>query len=183
MQVDPTPLPGLLLITPVVHRDGRGHFLETFNERMFQERTGARVRFVQDNESLSSAGTLRGLHFQARPHAQAKLVRVVRGAVLDVCVDLRPGSPTRGRHFKCVLDEGDRRMLYIPEGFAHGFHTLEDGTIFSYKCSGYYHRPAERTLLWNDPDLGIDWGAKDPLLSEKDRQGMTFASRSWIDDV
>jgi dTDP-4-dehydrorhamnose 3,5-epimerase len=137
------------------------------------------VHFVQDNESLSHARALRGLHFQAMPNGQAKLVRVARGAVMDVCVDIRSHSPTCGQHFKCLLDDRNKQMLFIPEGFAHGFVTLEDATIFNYKCSGYYHRPSERTVLWNDPALAIEWGTNDPIMSEKDRQGTPFTRNLW----
>ena len=156
-------------------RDERGWFLESFNARAFAEATGVRTTFVQDNESLSQAGVLRGLHFQATPHAQQKLVRVIRGAVLDVCVDIRPGSPTFGHHVQVTLTGEEKTMLYIPEGFAHGFRTLENDTVFSYKCSDYYHPPSERTLLWNDPALGIDWGITDPVLSGKDKAGVPLA--------
>lgn len=171
MEVERTPLEGLLLVRPKVFRDARGWFLESFNEERFREATGVQVRFVQDNESRSQAGVLRGLHYQAEPHAQAKLVRVVEGAVLDVCVDIRRSSPTFGHHYKLVLGAKEKAMLYIPAGFAHGFLTLEEGTVFSYKCSAYYHPPSERMVLWNDPALAIDWGITDPVLSEKDRQG------------
>lgn len=179
MIAEHTPLEGLWLLQPKVFRDERGHFLESFNRRTFEKATGIRADLVQDNESLSHAGVLRGLHYQAPPHAQAKLVRVSSGSVLDVCVDIRPASPTFGRHFKVVLDARDMRMLYIPEGFAHGFLTLENGTIFTYKCSAYYDPASERTLLWNDPQLAIDWDIAAPVLSAKDRAGMPFARNAW----
>ena len=173
--VERTELEGLLILRPRVFRDDRGWFLESFNARAFAETPGVSTVFVQDNESLTQAGVLRGLHFQAAPHAQQKLVRVIRGAVLDVCVDIRPGSPTFGRHVKVALNGEEKTMLYIPEGFAHGFRTLENDTVFSYKCSDYYHPPSERTLLWNDPALGIDWGIADPVLSAKDKAGVPLA--------
>lgn len=176
MEVETTGLPGLMVIRPKVFRDDRGWFLETFNDRVFERATGAQVNFVQDNESRSAAGVLRGLHFQADPHGQAKLVRVISGAVLDVCVDIRPESPTCGQHFKIELTGDDKTMLYIPVGFAHGFRTLVDGTMFSYKCSAHYHPQSERTILWNDPSLGIDWGITDPVLSAKDLGGVPFTS-------
>lgn len=179
MTAETTPLEGLWLLRPNVFRDERGHFLETFNHCAFEQATGLRVRFVQDNESLSQAGVLRGLHFQVPPHAQAKLVRVSRGSVLDVCVDIRPTSPTFGRHYSVVLDARELAMLYIPEGFAHGFRTLENETIFTYKCTAYYDPGSERTILWNDPRLGIDWGITDPVLSAKDRAGMPFSPNAW----
>lgn len=178
--VHPTPIDGLLEIRPRVFGDDRGRFMETFNERAFAEATGVKHRFVQDNESLSMAGVLRGLHFQVAPHEQAKLVRVARGSVLDVVVDIRPSSPTFGRHFSAVLDDREHRMLYIPASMAHGFLTLEDATLFTYKCSGYYHPGSERTIAWNDPDLAIPWGVDDPVLSDKDRGGLAFASRNWL---
>lgn len=175
MITETTPLPGLLVLRPQVFRDPRGWFLESFNARGFKEATGLDTRFVQDNESLSSKGVLRGLHFQAPPFAQGKLVRVISGAVLDVCLDIRPESPTFGKHFALHLDGEAKVMLWIPAGFAHGFRTLEDGTVFSYKCTAYYEKNAERTILWNDPALGIDWGLEHPILSEKDRNGTPFA--------
>jgi dTDP-4-dehydrorhamnose 3,5-epimerase len=179
MRAEPTPLEGLWLIHPQVFGDHRGRFMETFNERAFAQATGVTPHFVQDNESLSMAGVLRGLHFQAAPHAQAKLVRVSRGAVLDVVVDIRPASPTFGKHYAVALDDRDFRMLYIPEGFAHGFRTLEDHTIFNYKCTAYYHPASERTIAWNDPALGIPWGISDPIVSEKDKKGTPFTAMAW----
>ncbi len=176
MEVERTPLEGLLVLRPKVFRDARGWFLESFNARAFQAATGLEPAFVQDNESNSQAGVLRGLHFQAEPHGQGKLVRVITGAVLDVCLDIRPGSPTFGQHFALELTGEEKSMLWIPAGFAHGFRTLEDGTIFSYKCTGLYHPPSERTVLWNDPALGISWGITDPVLSAKDRAGIPLAA-------
>ena len=172
--VEQTPLPGLVILRPNVFRDERGWFLESYNEHDFQNTLGANAHFVQDNESLSQSGVVRGLHFQAHPHAQAKLVRVVQGAVLDVCLDIRPASRTFGQHFKVELSGKEKNMLWIPEGFAHGFRTLEDNTIFSYKCTGSYHPSSERTILWNDPELDIDWGITDPVLSGKDKMGTTL---------
>lgn len=175
MQVEHTGIADVLLLRPKVFADARGHFLETFNARSFAEATGHAPAFVQDNESRSAAGTLRGLHFQVEPHAQGKLVRVARGAVLDVVVDIRPGSPTVGRHVKVRLDDRDKHMLWVPPGMAHGFLALEDDTLFLYKCTAFYNPPAERTIRWNDPDLAIDWGVSAPLVSPKDAQGMSFA--------
>lgn len=174
MIVETTPLAGLLVLRPRVFRDTRGWFLESFNARAFTEVTGLDARFVQDNESLSAAGVVRGLHYQAAPHAQGKLVRVISGAVLDVCLDIRPESPTFGKHMVLQLDGEEKSMLWIPEGFAHGFRTLVDGTVFSYKCTAFYEKSAERSILWNDPALGIEWGIADPVLSDKDRQGTPF---------
>lgn len=174
MEVVHTALQGLLLLRPRIFGDQRGHFLETFNRARFDEATGLRHEFVQDNESLSCAHVLRGLHFQEAPHEQGKLVHVVRGAVLDVCVDIRPGSTTFGQHVKVSLSGTTKEMLWIPPGFAHGFVALENDTVFAYKCTGYYHPAAERTLLWNDPELNIDWGLEAPLVSPKDQVGMSF---------
>jgi dTDP-4-dehydrorhamnose 3,5-epimerase len=174
MRIEQTPLQGLLLLHPTVFRDPRGWFLESFNEENFRKNVGVEAHFVQDNESLSQRGVLRGLHFQTPPHAQAKLVRVVQGSVLDVCLDIRPSSATFGQHFKVELSGEEKNMLWIPEGFAHGFRTLEDNTIFSYKCTSFYNPACERTVLWNDPDLAIDWGVVDPVLSGKDQKGLAF---------
>lgn len=178
--VERTPLEGLLVLHPKVFRDPRGWFLESFNARAFEEATGTAPAFVQDNESFSQAGVLRGLHYQAAPHAQAKLVRVISGAVLDVCVDMRANSPTRGQHVALRLDGDTKTMLWIPTGFAHGFRTLENDTIFSYKCTGYYHPASERTVLWNDAALGIDWGISEPVLSAKDLAGTPFVAHTPV---
>ena len=179
IEVFKTGLNGLLRLRPRVFTDERGYFLEPFNAAAFAEATGITEPFVQDNESRSKAGVLRGLHIQAAPHAQAKLVRVVTGAVLDVCVDLRRGSSTFGEHYSLRLDPIAHEMLYIPAGMAHGFLALEDDTVFAYKCSNYYAPSAERTVLWNDPELGINWGNERPLISAKDLTGSSFASRAW----
>lgn len=179
MEIFETTIPGVLRLRPKVFADERGRFLEAFNSRAFVELTGIATPFVQDNESCSKVGVLRGLHLQVAPYAQAKLVRVVQGAALDVCVDLRKGSTTFGKYFSLRLDDVVHELLYIPEGFAHGFLALEEGTIFQYKCSSYYAPVAERTLRWDDPDLNIDWGIKDPIVSEKDRAGSFFADRPW----
>ena len=179
MEITTTGLEGLLVLRPRIFRDERGHFLETFNGRQFHEAVGELPRFVQDNESFSKAHVLRGLHFQVEPHAQGKLVRVLHGAVLDVVVDIREGSATYGRHFKQLLDDREKLMMWIPPGFAHGFLALEDDTVFAYKCTAYYHQPSERTILWNDPDLGIDWGIDAPIISAKDHEGQPFRSGAW----
>lgn len=179
MEVFPTGLEGVLRLRPKVFADPRGHFMETFNEAAFAKATGVKPHFVQDNESRSRAGVLRGLHLQAAPHAQAKLVRVIQGAVLDVCVDVRTNSATFGEHISVRLDAVDHEMLYIPEGIAHGFLALEDDTVFSYKCSAYYAPQAERTILWNDPELDIQWGINEPIVSGKDLMGTRLAERAW----
>ena len=160
---------GLFIIEPKVFGDSRGYFFESFHAERFAQATGYAVNFVQDNESFSQKGVLRGLHRQLAPYAQAKLVRVVQGSVLDVAVDVRPGSPTYGRHQAMVLSASNRRQFFIPDGFLHGFLTLEDNTIFQYKCSKYYAPDHEAGVRWNDPDIGIDWGITDPILSEKDK--------------
>ena len=171
MKVHPTAIPDVLLIEPLVHEDERGIFFETFNERAFESATGLRLHFVQDNQSLSVANTLRGLHYQVGKQ-QGKLVRVIRGAVFDVVVDMRRASPTFGQATTIVLDAGNRRQLWIPPGCAHGFLALGDGAECVYKITDYWSPSHERVLLWNDPALAIAWpldGA--PILSEKDRAG------------
>ncbi|MDI1354188.1 MAG: dTDP-4-dehydrorhamnose 3,5-epimerase [bacterium] len=170
MEVVATKLEGVLVLKPKVFEDARGHFFESYNKTLFQN-AGLNLNFVQDNQSLSQKGVLRGLHFQNPPHAQGKLVRVITGAVFDVAVDIRNGSPTYGQWFGQELNDKNKWMMYIPEGFAHGFATLEDNTIFAYKCTNFYNKPSEDCLLWNDPDIGITWGLSNPLLSEKDLQG------------
>ncbi len=175
MEVIETKIKGLLIIKPKVFADSRGYFFESYNEGVFKKH-GVDVHFVQDNQSLSNAGVLRGLHLQAPPFAQGKLVRVITGAVLDIAVDIRKGSPTYGEHIAIELTEENKTMFYIPPGFAHGFLTLRDNTIFSYKCTNLYNKDSERTVLWNDSDLKIDWNIKDPILSEKDITGTPFKS-------
>jgi dTDP-4-dehydrorhamnose 3,5-epimerase len=164
---------GLVVIKPTVFEDERGHFFEYYQKELFAQ-NGIKDDFVQDNQSLSQKGVLRGLHFQAPPYAQAKLIRVIKGAVLDVAVDIRKNSPTYGKHFSIELNERNKKQLYIPVGFAHGFFTLEDNTIFSYKCSNYYHKTSEGALLWNDKDLSINWNVAQPVLSEKDKEATPF---------
>lgn len=178
MEILKTPLEGVALIKPAVFQDDRGYFLETYNERELAQIIAPDLEFVQDNESMSRLHVLRGLHYQEPPHAQGKLVRVVQGAVLDVAVDIRPSSPTFGKHITVRLDDRDKHMLWIPPGFAHGFLALSDRTIFVYKCTAPYHRASERTIRWDDPEIGIDWGIQEPLVSEKDRAGAAFRSLS-----
>ena len=168
MKTDSFDIDGPLSITPDVYKDDRGDFLETFSERAFIE-VGVKSTFVQDNQSRSLKNVLRGLHFQNSPYAQGKLVRVSKGAVLDVIVDFRLDSPTLGRHLKVVLDDIKCQLLWVPPGFAHGFLALEDDTVFNYKCTGYYHKESESGIIWNDPDLAIEWGIKDPIVSSKDQ--------------
>lgn len=169
MEVIATEIPDVKIVLPDVHRDARGYFAETYNEKRYFD-AGIDARFVQDNESCSSRGVLRGLHWQDGEHAQAKLVRVIRGAVWDVAVDLRQGSPTFGKSVSCELTAENCRQFFIPRGFAHGFVVLEDNTLFSYKCDNFYCPAAERGLRYDDPDINIKWPSvgRDFLLSEKD---------------
>lgn len=173
MEVIKTKIEGLLIIQPKVFADDRGYFFESYNEQVFN-RNGINAVFVQDNQSLSNAGVLRGLHFQAPPYAQGKLVRVITGAVLDIAVDIRKNSPTYGEYVAIELTEENKTMFYIPEGFAHGFLTLQNNTVFSYKCTNVYNKSSEGTVLWNDPDLNINWNITHPILSEKDINGVLF---------
>jgi len=168
MRIIEKKLNGLILFEPIVFGDSRGYFLESYKQSKFNEDTGTEIAFVQDNESLSSRDVLRGLHFQAPPFAQGKLVRVCTGSVLDVAVDIRVESPTFGQHFKTVLSEENKRQLWIPPGFAHGFLTLADETRFIYKCTNYYNKASESGIRWNDEDLRINWEVENPIISEKD---------------
>jgi len=178
MIFEETPLNGCFVIVPKVFKDQRGQFFESFNKALFEESTNSITNFVQDNQSTSSKGVLRGLHFQAGKYAQAKLVRTIKGSVLDVCVDIRQDSKTFGQHFSIILNDKNLKQLYIPRGFAHGFLVLEGDTIFSYKCDNYYHKPSESGIRYNDKDLNIDWGFPENqlILSEKDKQLQTFES-------
>lgn len=165
----------LIIVEPSIFGDERGSFFESWNLKSYKEK-GIDADFVQDNQSISKKGVLRGLHFQKPPYAQGKLVRVIKGSVLDVAVDIRKGSPTYGKHQRIILSESNQKQFWIPSGFAHGFISLEDDTIFCYKCTNYYHKASEGSLLWNDVTLNIDWGTKNALLSEKDLIAETFAN-------
>ncbi|GJQ33432.1 MAG: dTDP-4-dehydrorhamnose 3,5-epimerase [Ignavibacteriaceae bacterium] len=167
-------LDGVLLIQPAVFEDQRGFFYECFRQDKLAE-AGVDHVFVQDNLSKSTKGTIRGLHFQTPPFEQGKLCQVISGAVLDVVVDIRKGSPTYGQHFSTVLSDENHHLLWIPPGFAHGFSVLSDIAIFHYKCTGVYNKQSERTLLYNDPVLGIDWKTENPVISEKDAQGVPLS--------
>ena len=156
MEVIETPIPGVLVLEPRIFGDSRGYFFESFSRREFVQKV-METEFVQDNESRSSFGVIRGLHFQKPPFAQSKLVRVVEGAVLDVAVDIRRGSPTFGRHVAVELSGENHRQVFIPRGFAHGFSVLSESVVFQYKCDNFYAPDSEGALAWNDPDLGIDW--------------------------
>lgn len=163
-----TKIEGLALLEPSVFGDERGYFFESYQQKRFEEE-GLPTNYVQDNQSSSSKGTLRGLHFQNPPFEQGKLVRVIKGAVLDVVVDIRKKSPTFGKYESFELNENNKHILWIPPGFAHGFYTFEDDTIFVYKCTGQYHKASENGIIWNDPDLKIDWGEGHKIISEKDK--------------
>lgn len=169
MEVIHTAINGVVIIEPRIFGDNRGYFFESFSQREFEEKV-CRTTFVQDNESKSIAGVVRGLHFQKPPFTQSKLVRVVRGAVLDVAVDIRKGSPTYGQHVAVELTEDNHRQFFVPRGFAHGFAVLSDEAIFQYKCDNFYAPQSEGAIAWNDPALGIDWRvpAENRILSEKD---------------
>ena len=169
MNVIKTAIDGVVILEPRIFKDARGYFFESFSEREFQEKV-CKTTFVQDNESFSSYGVVRGLHFQKPPYTQAKLVRVIKGAVLDVAVDVRKNSPTYGQHVAVELTGENHRQLFIPRGFAHGFSVLSEEVLFQYKCDHYYAPQSEGGILWNDPDLGIDWRipAESIILSEKD---------------
>lgn len=169
MTLTETPLSGLLILQPTVHADERGYFFESFRASLLQQR-GYDLRFVQDNESKSNKGAVRGLHLQASPYGQDKLLRVVRGAIFDVAVDVRTASPTYGEYFGIELNEENKTTLFIPQGFAHGFCCLEDNTIVQYKCSNYYNKSSECGVSWSDPDIGIDWPVTDPIVSKKDAE-------------
>lgn len=181
MEVHSTPLKGLLVISPNIFKDERGYFFESYRQDLLKI-NGFTDSFMQDNESKSQRGVLRGLHFQNPPFAQAKLVRVVRGGILDVVVDIRNSSETYGQHFSIKLNGETKQMLLIPAGFAHGFITLEDDTIVNYKSSNVYNKKSEGTLLWNDKTLDIDWGEKRPVLSDKDLHGEPFDSFNSLFD-
>lgn len=166
MKVTKTGLPGVIIIETDVFQDDRGFFMETYHQARY-DTMGIKARFVQDNLSYSRKGVLRGLHYQS-PHGQGKLVYAVKGEVFDVAVDIRKGSPTFGRWVGVTLSGQNKRQLYIPEGFAHGFVVVSDEAVFAYKCTDFYHPETERGIIWNDPDIGIEWPVKDPVLSPKD---------------
>lgn len=160
---------GLVIVEPTVFEDSRGHFFESYNETVFKK-GGITANFVQDNQSCSSYGVIRGLHYQQHPHAQAKLVRVLAGVILDVAVDIRKSSPTYGQHFALELSSENKKQLFIPEGFAHGFSVLSETAVVLYKCNAFYNKSSEGGIIYNDPQLGIDWKLKagDAVVSEKD---------------
>ena len=173
MKVEETPIEGLLIIQLDVYYDDRGYFIETYNKEKFKE-LGINFDFLQDNQSQSSEGVIRGLHFQNPPYAQGKLVSVIAGAVIDIAVDLRKKSKTYGSYFALELSEQNKTIFWIPPGFAHGFVSLQDNTIFSYKCTQVYNKHSEASIRWDDPDLAIDWEIQNPIISEKDRNAPFF---------
>lgn len=173
MEVIKTTIPDLYIVKPRVFEDHRGYFFESYNKEHFL-RNGIDHNFVQDNESKSSKGVLRGLHFQKPPFAQGKLVRVMKGSVLDVAVDIRKNSPTYGHWASVELTQDNKWMYWVPPGFAHGFVTLEDNTVFFYKCTNVYNKNSEGSILWCDPDLKIDWKVENPILSDKDKTSPLF---------
>lgn len=174
MQIIHTPIEGLVILEPRIFHDTRGYFYESYNQQKLKE-LGIDTIFIQDNQSYSQKGVIRGLHFQKPPFAQAKLVRVIKGKVLDVAVDIRKSSPTYGQHFSIILTGENHRQFLIPEGFAHGFVALEDDSIFTYKCSQFYHKEAEMSIRYNDPTLNINWGLDNaPIMTEKDLCGVLF---------
>jgi len=172
MEIIKTAFKDLVICEPKIHGDGRGYFFESYNEKQFHKKTGLKPNFVQDNQSKSRFGVLRGLHFQVGENAQAKLVRVIHGEVLDVVVDLRKSSLTFGKSFSLILNAQNQKQLFIPRGFAHGFLTLSSTAIFSYKCDNYYNKESERGLNYNDPELDINWylEAQDFILSDRDKE-------------
>lgn len=173
MKITKTKIEGLLLIEPDVYSDIRGYFFESYNKKKFEE-MGLNFRFVQDNISKSGLNTIRALHYQVGDKAQGKLCQVLVGKVLDVAVDLRFNSPTFGQHFSYVLNSENKTQIWIPPGFAHGFSVLSNQVIFSYKCTEFYSKEHERTILYNDPDLNIDWQVSNPVIAEKDLTGKRF---------
>lgn len=183
MNIIKTNIDQIVIIEPQIYSDSRGYFFESFNQKEFEEKI-CKTTFVQDNESKSSFGVLRGLHFQKPPFAQSKLVRVVKGSVLDVAVDIRTGSPTFGQHVSIELTEDNHRQFFIPRGFAHGFSVLSEEVIFQYKCDNLYAPQYEGAIAWDDPDLGIDWRIpKDMvLLSEKDKTHPRLKEAEWLFD-
>lgn len=183
MNIIKTEIDGVVIIEPRLFKDDRGYFFESYSEKDFNAQV-REIKFVQDNESKSSYGVLRGLHFQKPPYAQSKLVRVIKGAVLDVAVDIRKGSPTFGKHVAVELTEDNHRQFFIPRGFAHGFSVLTPEVIFQYKCDNFYAPQSEGALVWDDPDLGIDWRIPSDkiILSEKDRHHPRLKDAEWLFD-
>ena len=183
MEVIKTEIDGVVIIEPRIFKDERGYFYESFSQREFEEKV-CRTTFVQDNQSKSSYGVLRGLHFQKPPYCQSKLVRCIKGAVLDVAVDIRKGSPTFGKYVAVELTGEKHRQFFVPRGFAHGFAVLSDEAVFQYKCDNFYNKESEGSVAWNDPQLGIDWRIpfEKVLLSEKDKLSKNIADADYLFD-
>lgn len=183
MEVIKTDIDGVVIIEPRIFKDERGYFYESFSQREFEEKV-CLTTFVQDNQSKSSYGVLRGLHFQKPPYCQSKLVRCIKGAVLDVAVDIRKGSPTFGKHVAVELTEENHRQFFVPRGFAHGFAVLSEEAVFQYKCDNFYSKDSEGALAWDDPELAIDWRipAEKVLLSEKDRHNKNIGEADYLFD-
>ena len=183
MEVIKTDIEGVVIIEPRIFKDDRGYFYESFSQREFEEKV-CRTTFVQDNQSKSSYGVLRGLHFQKPPYCQSKLVRCIKGAVLDVAVDIRKGSPTFGKYVAVELSEDNHRQFFVPRGFAHGFAVLTPEAVFQYKCDNFYNKESEGSVAWNDPELAIDWRipAEKVLLSEKDKLSKNIANADYLFD-
>ena len=183
MNFIPTKLEGCFIIEPKIFFDGRGYFMESFNEKTFEKGVGQKIHFVQDNQSFSSKGVLRGLHYQTGEHAQAKLVRVLNGEVLDVAVDIRPGSPTFGQYESVLLTGENQRQFFVPRGFAHGFLVLSEKATFFYKCDNFYNKESEGGIIYNDESIAINWNfpLKDIIVSEKDRElpNLHNAKKVW----
>ena len=175
MELILTPIDQLLVLKPSLYTDDRGYFFESYNQQKLSD-LGLHFTFVQDNQSMSKKGVIRGLHFQFPPYAQTKLVRVIQGEILDIALDLRKNSLTYGKYFSIHLSGVNQLQFLIPEGFAHGFVALEDNTIVQYKCSQFYNKEAEGTIIYNDPDVNINWGVDDPITTEKDLLGVSFKS-------
>lgn len=183
MEVIKTAIEGVVIIEPKLFNDGRGYFYESFSQREFEQKV-CRTTFVQDNQSASSYGVVRGLHFQRPPHCQSKLVRCIKGRVLDVAVDIRKGSPTFGQYVSCELTEDNHRQFFVPRGFAHGFAVLSEEAVFQYKCDNFYDKASEGSVAWNDPQIGVDWGvaAEDVILSAKDVESPLLRDAPWLFD-
>lgn len=183
MEVIKTEIEGVVIIEPRIFKDDRGYFYESFSQREFEEKV-CRTTFVQDNQSKSSYGVVRGLHFQKPPYSQSKLVRCIKGAVLDVAVDIRKGSPTFGKYVAVELTEDNHRQFFVPRGFAHGFAVLSDEAVFQYKCDNFYNKESEGAVAWDDPELAIDWRipVDKVLLSEKDKLSKTIAEADFLFD-
>jgi dTDP-4-dehydrorhamnose 3,5-epimerase len=183
MEVIKTDIEGVVIIEPRIFKDDRGYFYESFSQREFEEKV-CRTTFVQDNQSKSSYGVVRGLHFQKPPYSQSKLVRCIKGAVLDVAVDIRKGSPTFGKYVAVELTEDNHRQFFVPRGFAHGFAVLSEEAVFQYKCDNFYNKESEGSVAWNDQELAIDWRipVEKVLLSEKDKLSKSIAEADFLFD-